>query len=171
MKALVVYLSQTGNTKRIAEAIFDEITCEKDLKKIEEVTSVNDYDLVVAGFPVWQFGPAEPAKKFLAEHAKGKNIALFVTHAMDPESSDSVSSEMLRGILDKCKASVSDGNLIGLFNCQGELSVNIAEFLLKNNDPAMRKFGEMRISTIGHPDSRDINSARIFARDILNSYL
>ncbi len=168
MKALVAYLSQTGNTKKVAEAIFEELSCEKELFKMEEVTSVEDYDIVIAGFPVWQFGPAAPAGKFLAEHSKGIKIALFVTHAMDPESSDSAINEKLKSILHKCKTTVAEGKLVGFYNCRGELSTNIADFLLKSDDPVMKKFGEMRSLTIGHPDSSEINNAKVFAREIID---
>ena len=167
MKVLVTYLSQTGNTKKVAQAIFDEITCEKELKKIEETSGLDNYDMVITGFPVWQFGPAEPARKFLAEHAGGRRIALFVTHAMDPESPDEASREMLKGILQKCRDAAAGGDLTGFFSCRGELSENIAAFLLKSNDPAMRKFGEMRALTTGHPDAKAIESARQFAKDII----
>jgi flavodoxin len=33
MKALVAYMSQTGNTRKVAQAIFDEIPGEKEMKK------------------------------------------------------------------------------------------------------------------------------------------
>jgi len=121
MRALVVYLSQTGNTRKIAEAIFDEISCEKEIKKLEEVSNIDNYNIVFAGFPVWQFGPAEPAKKFLAEHSKGKKIALFVTHAMDKNAADEKNSARLNTIIDKCKAPAAEGDLAGFFNCQVNL--------------------------------------------------
>lgn len=167
MKVLVTYLSQTGNTKKVAEAIFDEIKCEKELATIAATTSLDDYDLVFAGFPVWQFGPAEPAKKFLEEHAAGKKLALFVTHAMDPETTDSATRGILEGILDKCRSAAAAGELEGFFNCRGELSENVASFLLKSNEPAMRRFGEMRDLTVGYPDNDALNSARIFAKEMM----
>ncbi len=37
MKTLVTYMSQTGNTKKIAEAIYGELEGEKDIKPIAEV--------------------------------------------------------------------------------------------------------------------------------------
>lgn len=37
MKVLVAYMSQTGNTKEVAEAIFDEIKCEKEIKRLNEI--------------------------------------------------------------------------------------------------------------------------------------
>lgn len=171
MKALVVYLSQTGNTRRIAEAIYDALSCKKELKTFTEVKNLEDYDIVFAGFPVWQFGPAEPARKFITENAAGKNIAMFVTHAMDPDAADKNSRELLAGILEKCKSSAEKCSLAGFFSCQGELSAAVADFLLKNSDPELRKFGEMRNMTIGHPDSSEIDSARKFAGDVINRFM
>ena len=33
MKVLVAYMSQTGNTKKVAEAIYEEITVDKGIKE------------------------------------------------------------------------------------------------------------------------------------------
>ena len=170
MKVLVTYLSKTGNTKKIADAIFEKIPCDKELKKIDEITSLEGYDLIFTGFPVWQFGPAEPARKFLEEHAAGKKIALFVTHAMDPAAAGEEDLEKLSGILEKCKAAVPPENLAGFFNCQGELSEPIANFLLKNPDPQLNRFGAMRGLTAGHPDSAEIRAAGEFAAKIMENY-
>jgi len=167
MKVLVTYLSQTGNTKKVAEAIFDEITCEKELTTIDSVPGLDSFDLVLVGFPVWQSGPAEPARKFLDERARGKKVALFVTHAMDPDSPDQAAREMLGGILDKCRSAAAGSKLAGFFNCRGELSENVAAFLMKSSEPAMRRFGEMRSLTVGQPDNVSLDSARIFAREII----
>ena len=47
MKVLVAYKSQTGNTRKIAEAIFGEIQEEKEIKRIADVDSLEGYDLVL----------------------------------------------------------------------------------------------------------------------------
>ena len=53
MKVLVAYYSETGNTEKIAGAIYGEVSKEHEvhLKKIKEVTvdTLNDYDLVFLG--------------------------------------------------------------------------------------------------------------------------
>ena len=51
------YMSQTGNTKKIAEAIYDAIPQPKEIKRVEEVTSLEGYDLSFLGFPTLRFGP------------------------------------------------------------------------------------------------------------------
>ena len=47
MKTLVTYMSQTGNTKKIAEAIYETISGEKEIKQLKEIDSLEDYDFAL----------------------------------------------------------------------------------------------------------------------------
>ena len=116
MKVLVAYFSQTGKTKSVAEAIFESIGGEKELKKLDEVDSLEGYDLSFIGFPIIAFGPAKEGKEFLEQKAAGKKVALFITHAA-PEDQEGVEAW-----LDKCREAASSAELVGFFHCQGELS-------------------------------------------------
>ena len=49
-RILVTYQSQTGNTKKVATAIFDALPEPKEVKPIREVESLEDYDLIFLGF-------------------------------------------------------------------------------------------------------------------------
>ena len=51
MKALVTYYSQTGNTEKLARAIYDAIHFEKELLPIKEVKSSKGYDIIFVGIP------------------------------------------------------------------------------------------------------------------------
>ncbi|MGQ9720478.1 MAG: flavodoxin family protein [Candidatus Jordarchaeum sp.] len=164
MKILVAYWTQTGNTEKIAEAIYDEIKEEKELKKLNEVDNLDGYDLAFIGFPINAFGPAAPGKKFLEKNAKGKNIALFITHAA-PED-----MEELQEWLARCKEPAVEANLVGFFDCQGELSEQIANILKKQEDPKLRAFGEMRDQTLGQPDASRVERARVFARETMKKF-
>ena len=68
MKVLVGYMSKTGNTKKIAEAIYNEIEAEKEIKSLEEVNSLDGYDLAFLGFPVHAYGPDKKAYRWLLVH-------------------------------------------------------------------------------------------------------
>jgi len=57
MKVLVTYMSQTVNTKGVAEAIFQEIWGEKEIEPIGEVNSLHSYDLAFVDFPIEAYGP------------------------------------------------------------------------------------------------------------------
>ncbi len=86
MKVLVAYMSQSGNTKKVAEAMFDVIQGEKEIKEFSEIESVDGYDLLFVGFPIQAFGPAQNAKQFMENNISGKKVALFTTHVFLEDS-------------------------------------------------------------------------------------
>jgi flavodoxin len=191
MKVLVTYMSQSGNTKKLAEAIYEEIQVEKEIRtwkeiesfdgydmifvgfpihqfgvsKLEEIESFEGYDIIFVGFPIHQFGVSKLEKDFLEKHTKDKKIAVFVTHATPPQA------PYLQPQLDRCKGAVAEANLVGFFNCQGELSKEIAEVLKKMDNPEMQKFGEMRDITLGHPNNEEVEQSRKFAIEIMNNQI
>jgi flavodoxin len=164
MKVLVAYQTQSGNTKRVAEAIYGEIQADKDIKEIKDLEGLEGYDLYFVGFPVQGYGPANVAKVFLEEHAAGKDIALFITHA-SPED-----REPLREWLDRCKEAAAGANIVGMFNCQGELAKDVADFMLNSGDAQLAAWAEDRPDTIGQPDATRLERARAFAREIMQKY-
>ena len=164
MKVIVTYMSQTGNTKRVAEAIFKEIKGRKEIKPMSEVSSLDGYDLVFIGFPIQAAQPAAEAKAFLEQHSKGKNVAIFVTHAT-PEDHPEV-----KECLNACGAAAVGANLLGVFGCRGELSEVIADFMLKSGDPGMVEAAKKRSTTIGQPDAARLKRARNFAREIMKKH-
>lgn len=162
MKTLVAYFSQTGKTKLVAEAIYESIEGEKELKQLGEVESLEGYDLAFIGFPIIAFGPAREGKEFLEQKAAGRKVALFVTHAA-PEGQEGIGEW-----LERCREAAASAELVGFFDCQGELSEAIAEALMKSDDPMMRGFGERRPETIGQPDEARLRRARDFAREVIS---
>jgi flavodoxin len=163
MKFLVTYWSKTGNTQKVAEAIFNALPSEKSLKPLDEVENLDEFDLTFLGFPVMQFGVPAAAKQFIADKTPGKQIALFVTHAMLSEGDDTVQQAMLAKELDKCCSAFSQSTLMGFFHCQGELSEAMANELLSGNIPMLVQFAAMRPLTIGHPNRSELDEAGKFA--------
>ena len=161
MKVLVTYFSQSGNTKKVAEAIYNEISGDKEIMELKDLEHLEGYDFSFIGFPLHSFGPAEQAKKFLGEHTAGKKLALFITHAT-PED-----HEELQPWLEKCREAAVDADILGMFDCQGELAQGIMEFLLKSDDPKLRAFGEHGSETKGQPDEARLKRAREFARQMI----
>jgi len=164
MKVLVAYLSQTGNTKKVAEAIFETIQAMKEIRPLADVASLEGYHLAFVGFPLHGGQPAEEARVFLERHSKGKSIALFVTHAA-PEGWPGVEE-----CLDRCRAAAVDANVLGVFDCQGELSEEIADFMLKSGDPELVGAARRRSETIGLPDATRLDLARAWTGEILAEY-
>ena len=160
MKTLVAYFSQTGNTKIVAESMFDVIQGEKEIKELSEVENVDGYDLLFVGFPIQAFGPAAKAKQFMEQNLNGKKVALFTTHASHEDSED------LPPWLEACKAAAAGAEIVGFFNCQGELAPEIMEMLKGMDDPKMKSFGELGPTTKGQPDAARLERAREFAKQM-----
>lgn len=160
MKTLVTYFSQTGNTKKIAEAIYDEITGEKDIKEIKDVSNFEGYDLVFVGSPVMEFNIPQKVTNFISKNVAGKNMAFFMTHAV-PEGFEAIHS--WTGSIEDFAAS---GNYLGTFECQGELAQPVMEMLEKSDDPEMRGFAAMVAPGKGQPDEAHVQKAREFAKEI-----
>jgi len=167
MRVLVTYFSKTGNTRKVAEAIFEEVPGPKEIKVLDEVKGLEGFDLSFVGFPILQFGPPPQIRTFIEKQAIGSNLAFFITHASwrSPEL-----GIMLDSWLKKCRAAASDANLIGIFDCQGELSQASADLFLASGIPQIRYFGSLRPMTLGHPDTTDLENARKFAREIIRSF-
>ncbi|MDA0525367.1 flavodoxin [Methanococcoides alaskense] len=160
MKTLVTYMTQTGNTKKIAEAIYGEVAGEKDIKDIKDVSNFESYDLVFVGFPVIQFTIPPNVSKFVSENAAGKDIAFFMTHGV-PEG-----FEAIKSWTGSIKDIAADGNLLGTFECQGEIAQNVLDMLEKSDDPEMKAFAELGPGAKGQPDEAHLQKAKEFAKEI-----
>lgn len=160
MKALVTYLSVTGNTRKVAEAIYDELRCEKEIEELPEVNAIDTYDVVFLGFPIHAFGPPQPAKDFLKKRCRDKALALFVTHAVSEDF------EGLPKWLANCKEPAAKANIRGVFDCQGELGQELLAAALNSSDPKFRKLGEIGAMSTGQPDEARLERARAFAREM-----
>lgn len=150
--------------------MFQTVPCPKMLKRMDEVEDPIDFDLIFAGFPVWQFGPAKQARHFLSRLTKKHAVALFVTHAMDPLSDDPEMKKILDGILQKCREAAGNATITGFFHCRGELSASAANMLSSSGIPMLEKFAGLREETLGHPDEREVGNAIEFCKKIIQEF-
>ena len=105
MRTLVVYYSRTGNTKFAAEKIAEYLnaeTCEivdkknrkgrlafviggyssirKKLTEIEVSKSIDNYDLIIIGSPVWADGITPAIRTYIKKNDfSSKQVAIFMT--------------------------------------------------------------------------------------------
>ena len=163
MKVLIAYHSVTGNTKKVAEAIYKEIKADKEMKELKDVASLNGYDLCFIGFPIHAFGPANEAKVFLEKNAAGKKIALFMTHSA-PEG-----EPQIQQWLESAKKAASGANVVGMFDCQGEMAQNVVDMMLASKNADMIAKLEQR-DDLGQPDAGRLKKARKFAKEIMGKY-
>ncbi len=85
MKACVLYISRTGNTKRLAEAISELLKAPIfNLASAPAPSIVEDFDLLVIGTPVMGLGPAPEVHSFVKRLPNGtrKKTILFCTYAI-----------------------------------------------------------------------------------------
>lgn len=161
MKVLVTYMTKTGNTKKVAEAIYGAIDSEKEIKPIEEVGDIGGYDLSFLGFPIHQEGPDKKTRELLAKHCtSGRNVALFITHA-SPEDGKELPS-WIELFTKEAKAA----NIVGTFTCQGELAGGV-KFMMKLMGKKYRTWAKMDNSQ-GQPDESRLEKARVFAKNVMS---
>ena len=114
MKALVVYSSRTGNTRKIAEAIAAVLPgCE--IHPVESAPAPEGYDLVAVGYWVDKGMPDAQAKAYL-ETVRDANVALFGTLGAWPDSDH---------------APERRNRVIGTYLCQGKVDPKIVAMMQK----------------------------------------
>jgi len=159
-KWLVVYSSNTGNTKQVAEAMVEELADKAVLKDVKEKPSIDGFDVVVTGFWVARGGPDRFSKEFLAS-IKDKQVVLFQTLGADPISEHAVTS------LAKAAYLVGeDCNILGTFSCRGKINPALLEKRknLPTDNPHHHSEANLKRweAAAAHPDSADLDRARAF---------
>ncbi|MGA2386903.1 MAG: flavodoxin family protein [Candidatus Bathyarchaeia archaeon] len=85
MKACVLYISRTGNTKRLAEAIADLLKAPIfNITSAPDPSLVLDFDLLIIGTPVMGLKPAPEVHSFVKRlpNSTEKKTILFCTYAI-----------------------------------------------------------------------------------------
>lgn len=155
MKALVAYYSETGNTQKVARAIFDAIAFDKDMKKVSEVTDWSGYDIIFYGFPVQAHSVPEAAAAPIAKIPVGQKIAFFSTHgSLRGGDLPKQAFEHALGLAVKLK-------VLDHFGCRGKVAEKIIDMLQKS--PQHAAWAEEARGAIKHPDEHDLADAKAFA--------
>lgn len=165
MKALVSFYSETGNTEKIAKAIFDGIELDdKEINPVKKIdaTKVNDYDIVFLGSPIIMFEFAKPLKRILRKLPElTTSFALFCTHGAPKEELRNYEEGMKKY---GKELETRNGKILGYFDTTGEQSAASKEFVRKF-DPEYAKRAEE--ASNGHPNEEDINAAKKFANEMV----
>jgi flavodoxin len=160
MRILVAYYSLTGNTKKIAEAIYEALPEPKELKKLKEIDSVEDYDLIFVGFPVHSHSVPYPVETFLRRLPAGQQVALFMTHGSIP------GTRLSREALEQALILAGKTRILGTFTSRGQVSAQAMEVFSRS--PEHELWSEMAVTARRHPDQNDLDDARSFARWVLS---
>lgn len=160
MKTLIAFSTETGNTKKLAQEIFNTISGVKIIKEFSEIQDTNDFDLIYIGFPIHNFGPSDKAKEFIGKIEDNQKVILFATHAMQTES------PMNNKQIENCRNTAGHLKVIDIFTCRGEMSESVAERMINSDNPQFQFFGKMRQQTIGHPNQDELKDLREFVKEI-----
>ena len=161
MKVLVTYMSKTGNTKKVAEALCEGIGDEKEIRAIDEVDNIDGYDVAFLGFPIHQMGPDKKTEKLIQKHCiNGRNVVLFITHAAPEDHPD------LLPMLDKFRQAARGANIVDMFDCQGQLAKGVKMIMSIMPDAKLRRWAREDNSQ-GQPDEARLARARAFGREVM----
>lgn len=169
MKKLIVVSSRTGNTLKVANAIYEELS-ECDLVKTEKLLSLDnskintdDYDVIIAGF--WlDAGHIDDFSEQFIPSVKNKKVILFGTLGGDPKS-DGANVIMDRTIESLDKSCI----LLGHFWIQGKIALDVIE-LMYSHQPDLKdnKEHQERLKRASsHPDENDLKKAVGLVRKLL----
>jgi flavodoxin I len=172
MKVLVVYYSETGNTEKIARAIYEEASKEYEahLKRVDEITVdiLNDYDIVFLGSACHSTDLSAPIKGILEgiPNSSKFKLAGFFTHATSSEGFNRWASKCISSFQKTSKEKKI--NFKGYYNCQGAPSPPIQEFIKREVITSLDEWEKYIKEVMKHPTIEDLHEAREFARDILS---
>ncbi len=151
MKSLVVYSSQTGNTKKLAQAVYDALEGEKELFSLEDAPDPNAYDFIAAGFWLMAGKPDPKSSEYLAQ-IKDRSLFLFATHGA------AKGSDHAENAMNHAKAIADQVKIVGTFSCQGEVNPKIlAKVKAKPQPPVWLSDAD---DAVGHPDDDDIKALK-----------
>ncbi|MFR2891748.1 flavodoxin family protein [Peptoniphilus grossensis] len=124
MKGLIIYSSKTGNTKRMAEKIYEVLKKEYQMtiKDIRDAPEVEKFDFILLGAWIDRGTLETKALKFL-KTIKNKKIGLFATLGAMPDS------EHGRKVIDNLIELLKDRKSLGQYICPGQVDPKMIEKL------------------------------------------
>jgi flavodoxin I len=165
MKVQVLYKSKTGNTEKLAKAIYTAIpVSNKDIQRLEGQTDYDMGDIYFIGYWTDKGSASFEILDYLGE-LHNKKIALFGTCGFGGNE------KYFQRIEENVKAFIGEDNeFLGAFMCQGKMPIQVRERYeaMKNKengeqiDAMLRNFDEAML----HPDSEDMRKAASFVRSI-----
>lgn len=164
MRTQVLYKSRTGNTEKIAKAIFEAIPgAEKDIARLDGQTNYEMGDVYFIGFWTDRGSASVEVLDYLGS-LQGKKIALFGTCGMGNEPA------YYKKIEENIRVFIEDDNeYLGTFLCQGKMPIQVREKYTQMRsrneaqvDAMIRNFDMAML----HPDAEDLRRAKQFVQHI-----
>ena len=180
MRILIVYFTQTKNTEKVANGIYEELLTqghEVRLEKIEGITPENleDYNIIFMGSACHDADLAQPVKQLLEgiPHSPPYKIAGFVTHATYTDDGGNRERELYDKWAGKCIKSFNQVSqeknidFLGYFHCRGAPTPEIADFVHRVIVTDEDEWNKYKEEVNKHPNEEDIQRAKEFAHNVL----
>jgi flavodoxin len=156
MKSMVVYSSRTGNTAKVARAIFEILPKPKVIFPVDEAPPPGDFDFLALGFWVDRGGPDAKARHYMMG-LSGATLGLFGTLGAEPDSAHG------RSCMARAVDLVAGNHLAGTFLCQGRIDPEVIA-AMQRSAAAHHKMTPERLACIraadSHPDAADLIRAQ-----------
>ena len=171
MKVLVTYFSQSGNTEKIAKAIYEEASQANEavVKKLEDITpeEVAGYDFIFIGSPLHSGSLAAPVKECLGliKASSGQKMAGFITHF-----APAYPEQDMEGFAAPIKAACKEKGIEykGCFDCQGALAESMHAAVQKKLNLNDEQWAGVVKQMTGRPDEKDVANAKACAKEVLS---
>lgn len=166
MNISIIYSSKTGNTRRIAEAIKEELSTETIVYFGKPTEKIPDADIYFIGSWTDKGNASEDILNF-AEKLENKKIAYFGTAGYGG------SVEYYNSLFERAKSHMASSNqILGYFYCQGKMPVQIrsryVSLLTQNPEDANLKVNlENFDAALSHPDEKDVREAKEWTRKMV----
>jgi flavodoxin len=159
MKSMVVYSSQSGNTGMLAQAVYETLASEKAIYPVGEAPEPDGSDLVAVGF--WlQAGQPDPQTQAYLKKIGRQKVFLFATHGAAADS------EHARQAMASAQQLLPEADIIGQFNCQGQVNPKVLEKVAKKQPPpAWLKDAPQ---AAGHPNQNDLDRLQAMLNECLD---
>ena len=179
MRMLVTYFSETGNTKKVAEAIAGAAETAAHEVVVSPLQDSNPallqgFDLVFVGSTCHSSDIAAPVKEWLDRipSEAAPNLAGFVTHSATMPEGAAWEKQMYERWAGKCLGTfehlcASKGfEFLGFFHCQGAPSPEIETFIRTNIVPDEAQWNPYIDEVRQHPTAADLDAAKEFAKKV-----
>lgn len=159
MDFVVTCYSQTGNTRKVADAIAGALPGAAPATDLAGAV-LEHADVVFVGMPVVSFGAPAEVRSFLQEQCRGVRVALFITHAAREDMPE------LQPWLQACRDAAEGCDVVGLFHCQGQLAEPVRTWMAGSDMPDLVRFAQLAGDADGQPDDARLEAAARFAEHV-----
>ena len=148
MKSLVVYSTQTGNTKALAYAVYESLPDDKEISFVGDAPDPGEYDFVAVGFWLMAGKPDPKAAEYLEKIKAEQATFLFASHGAAKGS-----DHALQG-MQHAREIASSASVVGTYSCQGEVNTKVLAKVRAKPQPPV--WLDDTAAAVGHPDEGDL---------------